>query len=119
MPPRTRRRRELIEARNQADALIYSTEKELKENEARVSQADRSAVEQAIAALRSAMSGDDPALIRRRTEELAQAAARLVTPAQQPPPGGGSSGTGSSGGQDEGVVDAEFEEATDQGRRAS
>ena len=114
-----RKRRELVEARNQADALIYSTEKELKENDARVSQADRSAVEQAIAALRSAMSGDDPALIRRRTEELAQAAARLVTPAQQPPRGGAGSGTGSSGGQDEGVVDAEFEEATDQGRRAS
>jgi molecular chaperone DnaK len=114
-----KKRRELVEARNQADALIYTTEKELKENDARVSQADRSAVEQAIAALRSAMSGDDPALIRRRTEELAQAAARLVTPAQQPPRGGASSGTGSSGGQDEGVVDAEFEEATDQGRRAS
>src|ERR1700716_359226 len=94
-----RKRRELVEARNQADALIYSTEKELKENEARVNQADRSAVEQAIAALRSAMSGDDSALIRRRTEELAQAAARLVTPAQQPPRGGASSGTGSSGGQ--------------------
>jgi molecular chaperone DnaK len=114
-----KKRRELVEARNQADALIYSTEKELKENEARVGQADRSAVEQAIATLRSAMSGDDPALIRRRTEELAQAAARLMTPAQQPPPGGGSAGGGSSGGQDEGVVDAEFEEATDQGRRAS
>jgi hypothetical protein len=55
-------------------------------------------------------------LIARRTQELAQVAARLVTPTQQASgPGGG----GSSGGQDEGVVDAQFEEATDEGRRAS
>src|SRR2546423_4563316 len=114
-----KQRKEEIEERNLADSAAYRSEKSLSENDARVSQADRSAVEQAIAALRSAMSGDDPALIRRRTEELAQAAARLVTPAQQPPRGGASSGTGSSAGQDEGVVDAEFEEATDQGRRAS
>jgi molecular chaperone DnaK len=109
-----KKRRELVEARNQADALIYTTEKELKENESRISQADRNAVEQAIAALRSAMAGDDPAVIGRRTQELAQVAARLATPTQQADPG-----RGGSGGQDEGVVDAEFEEATDEGRRAS
>jgi molecular chaperone DnaK len=111
-----KKRRELVEARNQADALIYTTEKELKENESRISQADRDAAEQAIPALRSAMAGDDPALIARRIQELAQVAARLVTPTQQ---AGGPGSGGSSGGQDEGVVDAQFEEATDEGRRAS
>jgi molecular chaperone DnaK len=110
-----RKRRELVEARNQADALIYTTEKELKENQARLSEADRTAVEQAVAALRLAMTGDDSDLIRRRIQELAEAAARLAAPAQQAGPGGG----GGSGGQDEGVVDAEFEDATDEGRRAS
>jgi molecular chaperone DnaK len=111
-----RKRRELVEARNQADALIYTTEKELKENEGRVGQADPTTVEQAIAALRSAMSGDDPTVIGRRTEELAQAAARLASATQQAGPGSGGDG---SGGSDEGVVDAEFEEASDEGRRAS
>jgi molecular chaperone DnaK len=110
-----KKRRDLVEARNQADALIYATEKELREGAARVSQADREAVEQAIAALRSAMSGDDLALIQRRTQELAQIAARLTTPTPQDGGGGG----GTSGGQDEGVVDAEFEEAGGEGRRAS
>jgi len=109
-----RKRRELVEARNQADALIYTTEKELKENQARLSEADRTAVEQAVAALRLAMTGADSDLIRRRIQELAEVAARLAAPAQQAGPGGGS-----SGGQDEGVVDAEFEDATDEGRRAS
>jgi molecular chaperone DnaK len=117
-----KKRRELVEARNQADALIYTTEKELKENEGRISQADRDAVEQAIAALRSAISGDDAAVIGRRTQELAQAAARLAAAAQQAGPGPGSGSGGDrdrSSGPDEGVVDAEFEEATDEGRRAS
>jgi molecular chaperone DnaK len=117
-----KKRRELVEARNQADALIYTTEKELKENEGRISQADRDAVEQAIAALRSAISGEDAAVIGRRTQELAQAAARLAAAAQQAGPGPGSGSGGDrdrSSGPDEGVVDAEFEEATDEGRRAS
>src|SRR6267154_2756279 len=117
-----KKRRELVEARNQADALIYTTEKELKENEGRISQADRDAVEQAIAALRSAISGDDAAAIGRRTQELAQAAARLAAAAQQAGPGPGSGSGGDrdrSSGPDEGVVDAEFEDATDEGRRAS
>jgi molecular chaperone DnaK len=110
-----RKRRELVEARNQADALIYTTEKELKENEGRISQADRDAVEQAVTTLRSAMAGDDPALIGRHTQELAQVAARLAAAAQQAGPGPGSgSGGDRSGGPDEGVVDAEFEEATDE-----
>jgi molecular chaperone DnaK len=119
-----KRRRELVEARNQADALIYSTEKELKENEARIGQAERSAVEQAIAALRAAMSGEDPAAIQQRTQALAQAASRLAATAQQGGPGGGpgsgpSAGGANTGGRDDDVVDAEFEEAGNEGRRAS
>src|SRR5712675_545531 len=53
---------------------VSAKEKELKENESRISQADRDAAEQAIAVLRSAMGGDDPALIARRTQELARVA---------------------------------------------
>src|SRR5207253_2622562 len=72
-----KKRREVIEARNQADALIYSTERNLKEHGERLNDADRRAIEDAIGALRTAMAADDAALIRQRSEALAQAAMRL------------------------------------------
>ena len=114
-----KRRREVIEARNQADMLLYATEKTLKEQGAQVSDTDRQAVEQEAAALRSAMTSDDPALIRQRTEALAQVAARLATPTQQAGQAGAETRADHSAGHDDNVVDAEFEDATDGNRRAS
>ncbi len=114
-----RRRRALIEARNQADALIYSTEKSLKEHGDKVPEADRRAIEDAIAALKEAMKGEDTDEIRRRTEQLAQASMKLgeamYRERQQAESGGG----GGAGGRDEGVVDAEFEEVDDDERKRS
>src|ERR1700736_449406 len=69
-----KKRREVIEARNQADALIYSTERSLKEHGEHLNDADRRAIEDAIGALRTAMAGDDAALIRQRRQGLSQAA---------------------------------------------
>jgi molecular chaperone DnaK len=115
------RRRELIEARNQADTLIYSTEKNLREYGNRVGDADRRAIEDAIASLRTAMSGDDVNAIRQRAEALAQVAARLAEAMAQPEPaGGGGAGPqhGPAAGGDD-VVDAEFEDVDDKKRRAS
>jgi molecular chaperone DnaK len=114
-----KRRREVIEARNQADMLLYATEKTLKEQGAQVSDTDRQAVEQEAAALRSAMTSDDAALIRQRTEALAQVAARLATPTQQAGQAGAETRADHSAGHDDNVVDAEFEDATDGNRRAS
>jgi molecular chaperone DnaK len=65
-----RRRREVIDARNQADALAYSVEKSINENRSRLPQEEVSRVEAAISAVRSAIGGDDFAEIRRTTEEL-------------------------------------------------
>src|SRR5712672_1577777 len=110
-----KRRRELIEARNQADALIYSTEKELKENQARLSQADRRAIEDAIAALRTAIAGDDAGLIGQRSQALAQAAVRLGDAVRA---GQEDAGPPGARGGDERVVDAEFEDVDDPKRRA-
>jgi len=113
------RRRELIEARNQADTLIYSTEKNLREYGSRVGDADRRAIEDAIASLRTAMAGDDVNAIRQRGEALAQAAARLAEAMAQPDAasGAGPQGRPAAGADD--VVDAEFEDVDDKKRRAS
>jgi molecular chaperone DnaK len=108
-----KRRRELVEARNQADAIIYTAEKQLQEHGARTSDAERKAVEDAVAALRDAVSGDDLNRIRERTEALSQALSRFgeaihraaAQPGEQAASGGGGA---SAGGED--IVDAEFED---------
>jgi molecular chaperone DnaK len=108
-----RRRRELVEARNQADATIHTAEKQLQEHGGRVSDAERRPVEDAIAALREAASGDNTAGIRQRLEALSQALMRLGeaihrAAAAQPEEPASAGGQASSGGED--VVDAEFED---------
>ena len=116
-----KKRRELIEARNQADALIYGSEKNLKEHGSRLSDADRRSVEDAIGQLRTAMAGDDPARIRQGIEALTQAAMRIAEAMQRSAQANtGAAGGGSSAGAGaEGVVDAEFEDVDDPKRRAS
>src|SRR5260370_14372529 len=71
-----KRRREVIEARNQADALIYGTEKELKEHGDRLTDAYRRAVEHAVPPPPTANSGDDPRRVRQGIEALSPAAKR-------------------------------------------
>jgi molecular chaperone DnaK len=116
-----KRRREVIEARNQADALIYGTEKNLQEHGSNLNDADRRAIEEAIAALRTAIADDDAAVIRQHSEALSRAATRLGEAVYG---GGRSSGDAPGGGPsassgDGGVVDAEFEEVDKTDRRAS
>ncbi len=123
-----RRMRELVEARNQADAMIHAAEKSLKELGEKVSEADRKSVEDAIAELKQAMEGDDKAAIEAKTQALAQASGKLAEQlygqaggAQQGAAGAagaGAAGAGaaegaSSAAGDEDVVDAEFEEVDD------
>jgi len=110
------RRRELVETRNQADAMIHSAEKQLEEHGGELGAAERNPVEEAVAALREAVSGDDAGRIRQRLEALSQALMRLgeaihrAAAAQAEPqaPAGGEAAAGGGGGDD--VVDAEFEE---------
>ncbi len=114
------KRKELIEAKNQAEALIHSTEKTLKDLGEKVAEAARSAVESAIEALKKVIEGDDTEEIKAKTTELAQAAMQLGEQAYKSEQaeggtaGGGeqaSSGSGTAG--DEDVVDADFEEVDD------
>ncbi len=116
-----KRRKELVEARNQADAVIYSTEKALKESESKISADLKKQIEQTIADARQALTADDVQTIRQAAERLQQQAGEIGkainrTASQEPGGQPGSSGGGSSG---DDVVDAEFEEVDPGDRRAT
>jgi molecular chaperone DnaK len=111
-----KRRKELVEARNQADSTIYTVEKSLKEAEGRVPAGLKSEIEQAVAAVRDAMKGEDVQRIRQATERLTQTSTRLADVVNQAT--AGANAAAGSGAQDEpGVVDAEFEEVDKRDRK--
>jgi len=73
-----RKKRELIEARNQADSMIYSTEKSLKDVGEKLDAVDKGNIENKIADLKRVMDGDDAEAIKKATDELAQAAHKIA-----------------------------------------
>ncbi|MCF8146613.1 MAG: molecular chaperone DnaK [Deltaproteobacteria bacterium] len=112
-----KKKRELIDARNMADSLIYSTEKSVKEVGDKLDEAIKGNITQAIENLKKAMESDDADEIKRLSDELTQASHKLAetmyanATKEQAESGGGpgpDSTTGSS--KDEDVVDADFEE---------
>ncbi len=117
-----RRRKELVEARNQADAAIYSTEKALKEAEAKIPADVKTQVEQAVAEVKQILTSENAQSIRQATERLQQVASKigeaLNRAASQGAGQAGSSGDG-SGSSDDNVVDAEFEEVDSRDQKAS
>jgi Molecular chaperone len=106
-----RRKRELAEARNQADSLIYSVEKTLRELGDKAPADLRKEVEEKIAKLREKMEGDDIEAIRRASDELTQASYRLAEMLYRTKAGAREAGTASQSqkGKDD-VIDADFEE---------
>jgi molecular chaperone DnaK len=111
-----KRRKELVEARNQADSTIYAVEKSIKEAEGRVPAGLKSEIEQAVAAVRDVMKGEDVQRIRQATERLTQTSTRLAEAVNQAT--AGATAAAGSGAQDEpGVVDAEFEEVDKRDRK--
>jgi molecular chaperone DnaK len=107
-----KRRRELVEARNQADAAIYTVEKSLKD----APEPARKEVEQAVSALKDVMKGEDAQRIRQALERMTQAASRLGDAAG--PAGAGPGGDGGSGDAGPNVVDADFEEVDKRDRKS-
>ncbi|CAN0582640.1 unnamed protein product, partial [Laminaria digitata] len=96
-----KKRRESVEARNNADGLIYSTEKTMSEHGEALSAEDKTAIEDAIADLKSALEGDDVEAITAKTEVLAQAAQKLgeaMYKAQQEDAAAGGADMGDRGG---------------------
>jgi molecular chaperone DnaK len=111
-----RKKRELVEARNHADALIYSTERSIKDLGEKVDKDTKVKVEDAIGKLRKAMEGDDKDEIRRLSEELTNASHKLAeamyqqaSQAENQKAGAQSGGAKASKPEDD-VVDADFEE---------
>jgi molecular chaperone DnaK len=116
-----KRRKELVEARNQADAAVYTAEKTLKETEGHAPANLRAELEQAVTALKEAIKGEDVARIRQASERVVQAGTRLVQAAQQTAdaPGTAPGDTNANGSGEPEVVDAEFEEVDKRDRKAS
>lgn len=112
--------KELVEARNQADSLIYATEKSIKELGDKVDDSTKTNIESAIENLKKAMESNDADEIRRLSEELTQASHKLAeamyqqasgTAGEQPGASTGQAGSAQQqGSADENVVDADFEE---------
>jgi molecular chaperone DnaK len=115
-----KKKKELVEARNSADALIYSTEKSIKELGDKVDSETKGKIEEAASALKKAMEGEDTEEIKRLSEELTQVSHKLAeamyqqasADGQQAGADGGSGADGQAGGAapEEDVVDADFEE---------
>ena len=103
-----RKRRELAEARNQAEGVIHSTEGQLSEHGDKVSAEDRSAIGDALQALRDVKDGEDVSAIQEKTAAVATAAMKLGAAVH-----GGPEAPHAGGGSDDGVVDADFEEVDD------
>src|SRR5438270_9678904 len=129
-----KQRRELVEAKNQADALVHTTERTLQEAGDKVPANEREPVQSAIQAVKDVLGSDDVEQIKAKTEALAQVAMKLgeaMYKAQQSAggdagggpqggagPGGTAGGPGGGPGSDK-VVDADFEEVDDQKKRGS
>ena len=120
-----KQRRELVETRNQTEALVHQVDRSLKEAGDKVGAQDKGEAEAALAAARSALEGTDEAAIKQAGERLSQAAMKLgeaMYKAQSA--GGGPAEPGAAGPQaggaapDEKVVDAEFEEVDDKRKSA-
>ncbi|MFS8048475.1 molecular chaperone DnaK [Rhizobium sp. BR 314] len=112
-----KKRREGVEAKNQAESLIHSSEKSLKDYGDKVTEADRTAISDAIAALKTATEASEPDAedIKAKTQTLMEVSMKLgqaIYEAQQAE--GGASGDHSAAGKDD-VVDADYEEIKDEG----
>jgi molecular chaperone DnaK len=118
-----KKRREVVEMKNQGEALVHSTEKMLKDFGEKVPAADKGVVETALADLKSALQGEDKDAIKQKIDAVAQASMKLGEALYQSSQGAAAGGAGSadSGGGDgkEDVVDVDFEEVKDDDSKKS
>ena len=118
-----KKRRALAEAKNQGDALVHSTEKALSEHGAKVDEAERTGIENAMAALKEAVKGEDVDDIQAKTQALAQASMKLgeaMYKAQQAASGEGAApGAEGEAKKDDNVVDAEFSEVDEDKKKGA
>jgi len=116
-----KKRREVVEAKNQGESLVHSTEKSLKDYGDKVSEADKGAIETAVEALKTALTGEDAEAITARTNELMQASMKLgeaMYAASQ------AEGAAPEGGEPEeakkdDVIDADFKDVSDDKKKSA
>ena len=116
-----KKRREMVDAKNQGELLAHDAEKSLNEYGDKVAQSDRSAIEAAVASLRTALQGEDVEAIKARTNDLMQAQMKLgeaMYKAQQAAGAAGEASAGGAQGKDD-VIDAEFREVDDDKKKTS
>ncbi|KAB1073616.1 molecular chaperone DnaK [Methylobacterium planeticum] len=117
-----KKRRELVEVKNQGESLVHATEKSVKEYGDKVSEADKGAIETAITALRTALEGEDVETIKARTTDLMQASMKLGEAMYAASQGGEAGPEAAAAGAEkkDDVIDADFQEVDekDQKKRA-
>ena len=115
-----KKKRESVDTRNQADTLIHSTEKNLKEHGSKITDAEKKAIEDASSSLKEALKGTDNEDIKKKTEALVQASMKLgeaIYKAQEKKPDApDNSKNNDEGKKDDNVVDADFEEVKEEGK---
>jgi molecular chaperone DnaK len=111
-------RRELAEAKNQGEALVHATEKQLQENGDKIPAGDKSNIEAAIVTLKKSLEGDNAGEIAAATQALVQASMKIGEALYGGAPQGDAGGGAGEPGQ-EGVVDAEFEEVDGKNKKSA
>ena len=124
-----KKKRESVDVRNQADTLIHSTEKNLKEHGSKISDAEKKAIEDSSAALKECLKGDNTEEIKKKTEALVQASMKLgeaiyksqqnAKPDSNKDDGKDDGKDDDKGKKDDNVVDADFEEVKDENKEKS
>jgi molecular chaperone DnaK len=115
-----KKKRESVDTRNQADTLIHSTEKNLKEHGSKITDAEKKAIEDASSSLKEALKGTDNEDVKKKTEALVQASMKLgeaIYKAQEKKPDSpDDSKNNDKGKKDDNVVDADFEEVKEENK---
>ncbi|MBD1135826.1 molecular chaperone DnaK [Pelagibacterales bacterium SAG-MED47] len=119
-----KKKRESVDVRNQADTLIHSTEKNLKEHGTKISDTEKKAIEDSSNTLKEALKSEDIEDIKKKTETLVQASMKLgeaIYKSQQntKPDSNKDDGNDEKGKKDDNVVDADFEEVKDENKEKS
>jgi molecular chaperone DnaK len=120
-----KKRKAAVEAKNHAESMVHSTEKALAEHGSKINEAERGAIENAMADLKEALKGDDPDTIKAKTDVLAQASMKIgeaMYKAQAGAAGGATPGGepgGAGGAKKDDVVDAEYTEVDDDKKKSA
>jgi len=121
-----KKRRELIDARNDADGLIHTTERSIKDGGDKVPAAEKEAAERAVADLKAVLDSDDLNAIKAKTDALAQASMKIGEAMYKAGAGdaagaaaAGAAGAGAGQQSEPGVVDADFEEVDDDKKKSA